>query len=223
MRLNDKTVWLVKNKLLIAALLTVSINTQAKAQYNGKIPNTTYLEVGIGLSPFANSHIKGAAQRYPSPQGYLEVGRFFTNFSVVGGYDMGTYRFSSFRLNPNYTFLQLRYDFLFYTIPRGDVSIFAMGGLFHHQTAFEIRSQSGEASLSERKSGYGYQWGVGAKAERRRWSLTLVASTAQASATYSIGSFDPETYQVGSERITIAIGYKIKTSEFNVAKCQTYK
>ena len=213
------------NNIRIALLLLSSlVGSALRAQYNGQIPNNWYLEIGAGSTVYHNSHISDATlQRWPLHL-YIEAGKFMERFSIAAGYDFNTsYGISDYRLNPNFAFLQLRGDLIRRTYRPFDLSLFALAGPVYQKTVLRLQTENMGLDQEERAEGPGYMVGLGVRAERNRWALGVTGTLIRAHVNFTGGGFEPIPYQTGSERVTLTLGYKLKTLEDYASKCPTFR
>ncbi len=186
----------------------------------------TYFELGVGIAPWHESHVKGAtSQKFPI-QPYVEYGKFLDAFSLTLLYDFrSNYRIDNYELNPVFIGLFLNGSFLTIESGSSDIEVGASGGFLIAKSTLQDKGNSnipGYTLEKEIESGIGY----GARAYVKLVFGSLVFTPQiqlfRSNQDFIAGQFNKQKFQTGSNRLIISIGYKFNNNRYEKVPCPTY-
>ena len=207
---------LLQVKLVLC--LALFLNTQlAHAQ--------RFVEFGGGFSPFSESHVVDAVTNQPPIHAYLSYGTFLGRYSITARYDFNSqYQLENYELNPQYFGLFLDRNFLSIGGYSYELQFIGSAGVVFEQHRFLDRGNSqvpGYELEEEKASGPGFAGRAGGKLLVGNWTGGLFAEVFRSQQDFIAGQFERQTFQTGSTRFTISIGYRLNR-EKNEIICPTY-
>lgn len=206
-------------------ILLCLLSVKGLSQYNGYIPGDHYIEFGAGSTVFQNSRISNVSDTRPSLFFYGEFGKYANPFSLAAGYDFFTvYEIGSFELKPTYAFLHLKVNLKRMQLGGNTLRWFGFLGPAFERTTLAVRSTNQVlVNASEVKMGSAFTYGLGVQYELGAFTLSARGVIYRSKRDFLAGGFEETTYETGSERILITIGFKIKQCESSNKKCSTYR
>lgn len=210
----------------LSAILFLLASLQVYGQYNGRIPGDYYIEIGAGSTVFHNSRISNANLKTPPIFLYGEIGRYEDLFAITAGYDfLTTYDLGAFELKPTYGFVHLKVNLRRISVGRNEVVVFGFLGPALERTKLAVESSNQVlVDQSEVKMGPAFTGGFGAQFEAGGgWTFGARAMVYRSQRKFLAGGFEEQSYQTGSERLLLTIGYKFKQCESSFFKCSTFK
>lgn len=206
-------------------LLFLFYSYSSDGQYNGMVPEKFSLEVGIATSLFYDAQIKDAINSSGPTEVYLRYYQPHEDFSIKVGYDYNTsFVLGDYRLE--YTFWVINYEkhFPFISTYEYDLSLIGFGGPLLQTSTLSLQSDNFlVADPSETVSTLGLNVGVGGQARLSRFVFSAYGNFIFNRTRFSSGSFDSQSYQTGTERFMISIGYLFKNGKYETAYCASYK
>lgn len=205
--------------LTFALLLTVTL---AVGQYNGVVPYQSYLDVGAGYAIINDSHIANAGDTNHPVHLFVEKGDLNRLWAWTIGVDFNAaYMLNGFTLSPNFLFVAPK----FHLPIRDGLSLFATAGPTFERSslALDPSDDTGGIAVKETSHGVGAYGAAGIQLELSRLTFGTKLMVFRSSKNFSLGSFEPQAYQTGSERILLTLALTLFAPDSYEDKCQTYK
>lgn len=202
---------------IVSCMLLLINSSQANAQ--------RFFEFGGGFSPWSESHVAGATTEKTPFHAYVEYGNFLQHYSISARYDFSSqYQLENYELNPWFFGLFLNRKLLSFGSYRYEVEVIGGAGLLLEQHRFLDRGNNqvpGYELEEERASGPGFAGRFGAKLLVGKFVGSLFLEMFRSQQDFTAGQFEQQTFQTGSNRLTLSIGYRLNR-ENNEVTCPTY-
>ncbi len=184
------------------------------------------LEIGIGAAPWHESHIIDASNKLPPIQAYVEYGSFMEHYSMTLIYDWySKYKLDNYTLSPQFFGLLVNRKIGSFDRYHHIIEFGGSGGLLLEMHKFKDRGNSnvpGYSFETETATGIGYILRVYGKLIIKNFSFTPQFQFLRSQQNFLAGQFEQQTFQTGSNRFLISIGYRLNFENYAKVTCPTY-
>lgn len=203
---------------LILTIILIMISTSVFSQSG--------FEIGAGFAPWHESHVLNANSKRIPIQPYVEYGKILDHYSVTLFYDFfSKYKLDNYTMNPTFFGVFLNRNIYTAETYNYDFELGVSGGLLVERHKFLDRGNSnvpGYTLETEIKSGVGFGARAYAKFVFGNFVVTPQAQFFRSQQDFVAGQFNEQTFQTGSTRLLLSIGYKFNSENYGKVTCPTY-